>query len=139
MCRIGGKLRRLARWVLVSVAVVSVAAACSGGQVSPASDPTPTGLPEPTLSPPPPLSVENVFTITIEDSEYSPLSVPTGTEVSVVNRDNVEHTITSDRAGLFDVHVQPLSTETFTAPEDLGLYPYHCTYHPAMRGQLIVE
>lgn len=126
------------RLVGAVVASAAIAVGCSG-HVSPASDPTPPGLPEPTLSPSPPLSVENVYTITIKDYEYSPLTVPAGTEVSVVNQDHVEHSITSDRAGLFDVHVDPLSAKTFTAPENLGVYPYHCTYHRSMRGQLIVE
>lgn len=133
-----GQSRLVLAAVLVVVFVVTVSAACSG-HVSPASDPTPPGLPEPTLSPSPPLAVENIFAITIENHEYSPLTVPTETKVSVVNRDQVEHSLTSDRAGLFDVHVQPLSTETFTAPENLGLYPYHCTYHDSMHGMLIVE
>ncbi|WP_416366896.1 cupredoxin domain-containing protein [Mycolicibacterium gadium] len=140
MRRIDQWERRLARCAFAGVAVVSITliGGCSG-HVSPASDPTPPGLPEPTLTPPSSLSVENVFTIVIEDYEYSALSVPTETQVSVVNRDNVEHSITSDRAGLFDVHVKPNLTATFTAPEDLGLYPYHCTFHPSMRGTLVVE
>jgi plastocyanin len=80
-----------------------------------------------------------VFTITNENFEYSYLAAPAGTQVSVVNSDDVEHSVTSDAPGRFDVHVQPHSEEVFTTPADPGTFAYHCTYHPSMHGELAVE
>lgn len=125
--------------VFAIVALASVAACGGDGDPEAATDPTPasaTGTHTTTTLPPP---VPAVFTITIEDFEYSFLAVPAGTLVNVVNRDDVEHSVTSDVPGLFDVHVQPHSEEVFTAPADPGGYRYHCVYHPAMHGELVVD
>jgi hypothetical protein len=66
--------------------------------------------------------------ITIKDFGYgAPMTVPPGA-------------VTADRDQTFDVDVQGSGgTATFTAPSAPGSYPYHCTYHPNMRGTLIVK
>jgi plastocyanin len=69
----------------------------------------------------------------------TPLTVSPGATVSVMNMDNVNHTVTSDRAGLFDDNATAGQTTTFTAPTTPGSYPYHCTYHSTMHGVLIVK
>ena len=78
--------------------------------------------------------------IAIADMKFSaPLTVTPGATVSVVNSDSVEHTVTADSGNAFNVEVGDNGTATFTAPTQPGTYAYHCTYHPAMHGQLIVQ
>jgi plastocyanin len=137
---IGSTLRGVAARVFAIIALVFVAG-CGGGAGAPeAATGTTTEAKAPeTLATTPLPPAPGVFTISIENREYSHLAVPAGTQVNVVNRDDVEHSVTSDAPGLFDVHVQPHSEELFTAPSDPGTYPYHCVYHPAMHGELVVD
>lgn len=77
--------------------------------------------------------------ITISDFEYSFTGTfAPGATVTVHNEDNVGHTVTSDTGGQFDVAVGPGETVTFTAPEEPGEYPFHCTPHPDMVSTLTV-
>jgi plastocyanin len=80
-------------------------------------------------------------TITIKDFAYGdPLTVAPGSTVAVTNMDTAAHTVTADGGAVFDAQVKGSGgTATFTAPTQPGSYPYHCTYHPNMRGTLIVE
>jgi plastocyanin len=79
-------------------------------------------------------------TITIENMAFgAPLTVAPGAEVRVANNDTVEHSVTSDAAGAFDVHVDGKEKGTLIAPTQPGEYPFHCTYHPNMKGTLIVK
>lgn len=78
--------------------------------------------------------------ITVEDFEYDiSASVSPGATVTVVNKDSVPHTVTSEEEGLFDATFEGGETVTFTAPEEPGEYPFVCTIHPAMTGTLVVE
>ena len=79
-------------------------------------------------------------TITIESMAFGePLTVAPGTEVGIVNNDSVEHSVTSDTAGAFDVEVDGQKKGTLTAPTAPGQYQFHCKYHPSMKGTLIVK
>lgn len=131
-----------ARASLVAAAVVSatvVLAGCVDPEPSPdaAGTTTPSEAPTPTTTIPVPTPA--VLDITIENFDYSHLSVPAATSVNVINRDDVVHTVTSDQPGLFDVEVQPRSEQIFMAPADSGTYRYHCEHHPSMRGELVVH
>jgi plastocyanin len=64
--------------------------------------------------------------------------VAPGAKVTVTNKDSVEHTVTADSAGGFDVDVPAGATVTFTAPTTPGSFAYHCTIHPFMHGKLVV-
>lgn len=79
--------------------------------------------------------------ITISDFTFTPptITVRPGAEVAVRNGAAVEHSVTADTAGMFDEDVAANSTETFDAPATPGTYTFHCTYHPEMRGTLVVE
>lgn len=78
-------------------------------------------------------------TIMIQDFQYrTPPSVSPGSTVSVMNMDDVAHTVTAD-SGAFDLKTPPGQTVTFTAPTTPGTYPYHCTYHGNMHGVLVVK
>ena len=79
-------------------------------------------------------------TITIENMAFgTPLTVAPGAEVRIANNDTVEHSVTSDTAGVFDQDVDGHEKATLTAPSQPGEYPFHCSYHPSMKGMLIVK
>ena len=67
----------------------------------------------------------------------SSLTVPAGTTITWLSKNDVEtHTIVSDR-GIFSLALNVGGTTTFTFTEP-GTYAYHCTPHPEMTGTVIV-
>ena len=79
-------------------------------------------------------------TLTIAKMAFGqPLTVAPGTEVTIVNDDTVEHSVTSTAQGAFDVHVDGGSRKTLTAPDEPGQYQFYCVYHPSMKGMLTVQ
>ena len=79
-------------------------------------------------------------TVTIASMNYgAPVTGPPGARIAVTNNDSVEHSVTSDAAGTFTVDVESNDKGTFTAPSAPGEYAFHCKYHPAMHGTLIVK
>ena len=78
-------------------------------------------------------------TLTIANMAFGqPLTVAAGTQITIVNNDSVEHSVTSDTAGTFDVEVDGGEHKTLTAPSRPGDYPFHCKYHPSMKSALTV-
>lgn len=78
--------------------------------------------------------------IAIEGMGFSALGpVAPGTQITIVNKDEVEHSVTSRTKGAFDVHVDGKGRATLTAPKEPGEYPFYCLYHPAMLGTLTVK
>jgi plastocyanin len=78
--------------------------------------------------------------VVISNFAYAPasLTVKAGTTVTFTNQDSIRHTITSDD-GVFDSGLLGKG-ETFTYTFDkVGIFPYHCTPHPYMKGTIIVE
>jgi plastocyanin len=79
-------------------------------------------------------------TITIHSFSYSvPRSVRHGVLVKVVNEDGVAHTVTSNRAGKFDITIAAHSSKSFRAPRTPMKYGFHCSFHPSMAGVLKVR
>ena len=78
--------------------------------------------------------------VTIDNFTFTPqtLTVPVGTTVTWVNRDDVPHSATSTdkrfNSGLLDTDEK--FSFTFTAA---GEYPYFCGIHPHMTGKIIVR
>jgi len=81
-------------------------------------------------------------------AQFSPqvVNLTGGGSVNVVNLDTIDHTFTSqavDAAGkpLFDVRIPSGSTVTVSATALLadGRYGFFCTFHPHMRGTLVVS
>ncbi|MFY9918245.1 MAG: cupredoxin domain-containing protein [Mycobacterium sp.] len=68
-----------------------------------------------------------------------PLTVAPGAEINIVNKDTVEHSVTSDTSGVFSQDVDGGENKTLTAPSQPGTYQFHCKYHPNMKGTLIVK
>jgi plastocyanin len=78
-------------------------------------------------------------TITISGMAFGdPLTVSSGATITIVNKDTVEHSVTSDPKGPFSTDVDGGEQKTFTAPTQPGTYPFVCKYHSTMKGTLIV-
>jgi plastocyanin len=124
--------------------VAAVATACGGSDTSTEERETgtatmtasPTGTAETTSAP----AAAGAATITIATMSFGePVTVPPGAQITIKNDDSAEHSVTSDTAGKFDVHVDGTEQGTLTAPTEPGEYPFHCVYHPSMQGTLIVK
>ncbi|MCH8915512.1 MAG: cupredoxin domain-containing protein [Thaumarchaeota archaeon] len=81
----------------------------------------------------------------VNDSCYVPslIVIEKGKQVTWVNEDSAFHSVTSGfydtPTDLFDSgYLDPFESYTFTFNET-GIYDYHCTLHPWMEGQVIVE
>jgi plastocyanin len=108
----------------VSVAVVLLLAGCSGSSGTKSSTPSGAG---------------GGLRIAGFAYQPTPMTVKAGQKVDVTNADSAEHTVTSDLAGLFLAdEVKNGKTVTFTAPAKAGTYTFHCAYHSAMHGTLVV-
>ena len=97
----------------------------------------PASSPRPASSASKAASVQTVVTI-LNFAYHAPtITVKAGTKVTWVNDDSSNHTVTADH-GSFDLgnlNQGERGSIVFTKP---GTYPYHCTYHPFMHGQVIV-
>lgn len=138
--------RRFRSWLgtSLSVLVLATTAACGGGGEAELAPPAAGSQSEPSSSAPSPDSVATAekpaeeIVITISDFAFDvPESVPPGAEITVVNEDSSYHTVTSDD-GTFDVGARNGEPVTFTAPDEPGEYPFHCTPHPNMTATLVV-
>jgi len=78
--------------------------------------------------------------VEIKDSRYAPeeITVPAGTTVKWINRDEETHTVTSTTEAFKSggLNLGDEYTHTFTAP---GVYPYTCALHDFMRGIVVVK
>jgi plastocyanin len=79
--------------------------------------------------------------ITIDNFSFVPatLTVPTGTEVTWVNHDDIPHTVLSEDKVTFKSRA--LDTDerfsfTFAKP---GTYTYFCSIHPKMTAKVVVQ
>jgi plastocyanin len=82
--------------------------------------------------------VTGVTEVAAEDNQFSPaaIQVPAGTTVTWEFKDRfVPHDVTADGWSSGDPQRQGRFTHTFTEP---GTYPYRCTLHDGMTGQVVV-
>lgn len=90
-------------------------------------------------------------TVEIKNYNYShyaftpeTINVPTGTEITWINRDSGNHTVTSDptvtnATNRFDSGIiKPGGNYSHTF-KDPGLYSYHCKVHTYMKGYVIAK
>jgi plastocyanin len=116
---------KLARIGLASVVVVLVAMFATAGQVGGAAAQEKSAA---------------TAEVKIDNFSFGPtaLTVPVGTTVTWTNRDDIPHTVVSTD-GVFKS--KALDTDdkfsfVFSKP---GTYPYFCSIHPKMTGQVVVQ
>jgi plastocyanin len=82
---------------------------------------------------------EGATEVEIRDFAFSPtkISVKKGTSVLWVNKNTVGHTITGDRGGPDSSVFDKDKSYTFVF-DKAGVFDYHCTPHPFMRGTVEV-
>ena len=109
--------------------VLLVGAACASG---PASAPATTS---------PAAAGARHAEIVISNFMFIPAAqtVRPGQTVTVVNRDQVAHTVSSTSGGFSTGDIQPGRSVTFTAPDRPGTFPYLCSIHQYMSGTLTVS
>jgi plastocyanin len=131
-------VKKLALFGAAMFLVAAVATACGGsGTTEKTSSATATATASPTASAP---ATAGAATITIAKMNFGePVTVSPGAQVAIKNGDSVEHSVTSDTSGQFNVDVEANQGGTLTAPSAPGEYKFHCTYHPSMHGTLTVK
>ncbi|MGY4101884.1 cupredoxin domain-containing protein [Nocardia sp. R16R-3T] len=76
---------------------------------------------------------------TSADPDYIvPAAVPPGATVRVLNQHSSMHDVTADDATFHTRLLRQDESDIFTAPQQPGSYPFHCSKHPNLRGTLIV-
>src|SRR3984885_11718900 len=78
--------------------------------------------------------------VVIDNFVFGPqtVTVPVGATVTWTNHDDIPHTVVSTE-GVFKSKVRDTDEKfsyTFTKP---GTYPYYCSVHPKMTGQVVVK
>lgn len=78
--------------------------------------------------------------IKIDNFSFGPqtVSVPVGATVTWVNHDDIPHTVVSTD-GVFKSKVQDTDEKFSYTFTKAGTYPYYCSVHPKMTGQVIVK
>ena len=79
-------------------------------------------------------------TVFIQGMAYSPSSVTVskGTTVEWINKDNTNHTVTSDTPAFESGTMGSGQSFKFTF-STTGTFRYHCTFHSSMHGTVIVQ
>jgi plastocyanin len=80
------------------------------------------------------------FVVKIEGLRFDPatLTVSSGDRIVWVNKDLFPHTVTADAKAFDSRELAPDSSWAYVTRIP-GAYPYGCTYHPTMKGKLIVR
>jgi plastocyanin len=140
-------MRHRAR-LISSVLLSAALAGCGGGGVSQSGPPSPSASGQSSVAETPSTTTASPSNapvagpqIVISNMAYTvPPSVRPGQQLSIVNNDEMNHTVTSDQNGLFDIVASGSGgVTTFTAPATPGTYPFHCKYHANMHGVLTVQ
>jgi plastocyanin len=78
--------------------------------------------------------------IKIDNFSFGPqtITVPVGATVTWTNRDDIPHTSVST-AGVFKSKVMDTDERFSYRFTKAGTYPYYCTIHPKMTGQVVVK
>lgn len=79
-------------------------------------------------------------TITIANFSFGPqtLTVPAGTKVTWVNRDDAPHKVVSTRKDFTSPVLDTGDSYSFTFATP-GTYDYFCSLHPRMTGKVVVK
>jgi len=78
--------------------------------------------------------------VKIDNFSFGPqtVTVPVGSTVTWTNRDDIPHTSVSTD-GLFKSKVMDTDEKFSYTFAKAGTYPYYCSIHPKMTGQVVVK
>ena len=78
--------------------------------------------------------------VKIDNFSFGPqtVTVPVGGTVTWINRDDTPHTVVSTE-GVFKSKVRDTDEKFSYTFTKAGKYPYYCSVHPKMTGQIIVQ
>jgi plastocyanin len=78
--------------------------------------------------------------VKIDNFSFGPqtLTVPVGATVTWTNRDDIPHTVVSTD-GVFKSKVQDTDEKFSYTFTKAGTYPYFCSIHPKMTGEVMVK
>ena len=78
--------------------------------------------------------------VKIDNFSFGPqtLTVPVGATVTWTNRDDIPHTSVSTE-GVFKSKAMDTDEKFSYTFTKAGTYPYYCTIHPKMTGQVVVK
>jgi plastocyanin len=129
--------RRLGATAAVVLCTAGLLAGCAGSP-PPAALPA-ASAPAEASSDPVVEQPAGAIEITVSDTSFSPadLSVAVGDTVIVTNVGQLEHSWTSQDAGIDSGVLAPGETFSFTA-ETPGTFSFNCTVHPAMTGSITI-
>jgi plastocyanin len=80
--------------------------------------------------------------VKIDNFSFGPttLTIPVGTTVTWINRDDIPHTVVStDDPKTFKSKVLDTDEKFSFTFTKVGTYPYFCSVHPKMTGTIIVQ
>lgn len=78
--------------------------------------------------------------VKIDNFSFGPqtITVPVGATVTWTNRDDIPHTVVSTD-GVFKSKVRDTDEKFSYTFTKVGTYPYFCSVHPKMTGQIVVK
>jgi plastocyanin len=78
--------------------------------------------------------------VKIDNFSFGPqtVTVPVGATVTWINRDDIPHTVVSTD-GVFKSKVRDTDEKFSYTFTKAGTYPYYCSVHPKMTGQIVVQ
>jgi plastocyanin len=78
--------------------------------------------------------------VKIDNFSFAPetLTVPVGTTVTWINRDDIPHTVVSTE-GVFKSKVRDTDEKFSYTFAKAGTYRYYCSMHPKMTGKVLVQ
>jgi plastocyanin len=78
--------------------------------------------------------------IVIENMNFDPpaATVRVGDRITWINKDLFPHTVTADRKAFDSRSIGPNASWTFVMHK-AGSYPYACSFHPTMKGAVMVQ
>ena len=78
--------------------------------------------------------------VKIDNFSFGPqtVTVPVGATVTWTNHDDIPHTVVSTD-GVFKSKVRDTDEKFSYTFTEAGTYPYYCSVHPRMTGQVVVQ
>jgi plastocyanin len=90
-----------------------------------------------------PVFSQSGVTVQLFQFRPSPLEAKAGAKVTFTNEDQIEHTVTSGTPGSpdgrFDLRLNGKGATGTVALQKAGVYPFFCSRHQSMRGEIRVQ